>query len=228
MTDVLTPDVPAPRPLGRLRPLRRVAREATVRVLDVTVAVTVLVLAAPLVLVVYLLVRLSSPGSGLFRQVRVGADRREFVMYKFRTMRRDCDTAIHQEYVRRLLSGQVKPENGLYKLVDDPRVTRVGALLRRSSLDELPQLLNVLKGEMSIVGPRPCLPWEMERFPDWATDRFAVRPGLTGLWQVSGRNRLTMLDGLRLDVEYVARRTLVLNLVIMLRTVPALLGRGAR
>ena len=148
MTDILTPDVPAPRPLGRLRPLRRVAREATVRVLDVTVAVTVLVLAAPLVVVVYLLVRLSSPGSGLFRQVRVGADRREFVMYKFRTMRRDCDTAIHQEYVRRLLSGQVKPENGLYKLVDDPRVTRVGALLRRSSLDELPQLLNVLKGEM--------------------------------------------------------------------------------
>jgi lipopolysaccharide/colanic/teichoic acid biosynthesis glycosyltransferase len=135
---------------------------------------------------------------------------------------------VHQDYVRRLLAGEARPEGGLYKIGNDARVTRIGALLRKTSLDELPQLVNVLRGEMSVVGPRPCLPWERESFPDWATTRFAVRPGLTGLWQVSGRNRLTMLEGLRLDVEYVARRTLLLDLAILLRTVPALLGRGAR
>jgi lipopolysaccharide/colanic/teichoic acid biosynthesis glycosyltransferase len=188
----------------------------------------VLFLAAPLIVLVYLLVVLSSRGGGWFRQVRVGARRQEFVMYKFRTMRRDSDPAIHAEYVTRLLRGEVEPEGGLYKLSDDPRVTRVGAFLRRTSLDELPQLFNVLKGEMSIVGPRPCLPGEMVEFPLWASPRFDVRPGLTGLWQVSGRNRLTMTEGLRLDVDYVAHRTLLLYLVILLRTLPAVLERGAR
>jgi lipopolysaccharide/colanic/teichoic acid biosynthesis glycosyltransferase len=192
------------------------------------IASIALVLTAPLVLVVYLAVRLTSPGPGFFRQVRVGAGRRAFVMYKFRTMRRDADPAIHEAYVRGLLRGEVEPEDGLYKLADDPRVTKIGALLRRTSLDELPQLFNVLKGEMSLVGPRPCLPSELVEFPDWADRRFDVRPGLTGLWQVSGRNRLTMTEGLRLDVEYVARRTLLLYLVILVRTVPAVLGRGER
>ena len=228
MTDVPTPELlPAP-VAGRARALGDTARDVAVRALDLTVAVTVLVLAAPLIVVVYVLVRMSSPGPGLFRQVRVGADRREFVMYKFRTMRRDVDATVHQDYVRRLLKGEVQPERGLYKLADDARVTRVGAFLRRSSLDELPQLLNVLRGEMSVVGPRPCLPWEMECFPAWAGARFAVRPGLTGLWQVSGRSRLTMLDALRLDVEYVARRSVAFDLLILLRTIPVVLGRGAR
>jgi lipopolysaccharide/colanic/teichoic acid biosynthesis glycosyltransferase len=220
-------EVAAPRHLGRLRPSPR-GREAAVRGVDLVIAVTVLVLAAPLILAVHVLVRLSSRGGGYFRQVRVGAHRREFVMYKFRTMRCDSDTSIHEEYVSRLLQGEVEPEDGLYKLADDPRVTRVGALLRRTSLDELPQLFNVLRGDMSIVGPRPCLPHEMAAFPAWASPRFDVRPGLTGLWQVSGRNRLTMTEGLRLDVEYATRRTLALYLVILLRTVPAVLGRGAR
>jgi lipopolysaccharide/colanic/teichoic acid biosynthesis glycosyltransferase len=227
MSEVIPPEVAAPRHRGRLRPSPR-GREAAVRGLDLFIAVTVLVLASPLILAVYLLVRLSSRGGGWFRQVRVGAQRREFVMYKFRTMRRGCDATLHEEYVHRLLHGEVEPEDGLYKLADDPRITRIGALLRRTSLDELPQLFNVLKGEMSVVGPRPCLPHEMAEFPPWASPRFDVRPGLTGLWQVSGRNRLTMTEGLRLDVEYVARRSVALNLAILLRTVPAVLGRGAR
>ena len=227
MTEVLPPEVAAPRHRGRLRPIPR-GREAAVRGLDLVLASVALVLTAPLLLVVYAAVRLTSPGPGFFRQVRVGAGRREFVMYKFRTMRRDADPAIHEAYVRDLLRGRVEPEGGLYKLADDPRVTKVGGLLRRTSLDELPQLFNVLKGDMSLVGPRPCLPAELGEFPVWADRRFDVRPGLTGLWQVSGRNRLTMTEGLRLDVEYVARRSLSLYLVILLRTVPAVLAGGAR
>ena len=116
----------------------------------------------------------------------------------------------------------------MFKIVGDPRVTRVGELLRRFCLDELPQLLNVLVGNMSLVGPRPALPFEAVLFPEWAAPRYLVAPGVTGLWQVCGRNRLTMLQGLRLDVEYVERRGLALDLLILVRTVPAVLGRGAR
>jgi lipopolysaccharide/colanic/teichoic acid biosynthesis glycosyltransferase len=198
------------------------------RVLDVLVASGVLLLGAPVLLVVAVLVRTTSPGPVLFRQVRVGRDGAPFRMLKFRTMRHGCDDAVHRAYVGRLLTDRAEAQDGLYKLVDDPRVTRVGGVLRRLSLDELPQLVNVLRGDMSLVGPRPALPFEADLFPDWARPRYLVAPGLTGLWQVSGRNRLTMLEGLRLDVEYVERRGLGLDVLILLRTLPAVLGRGAR
>lgn len=198
------------------------------RGLDVVVATTALVLASPLLLVVAALVRLTSRGPALFRQTRVGLHGQPFQMLKFRTMRDGCDESIHRDYVERMLTDGVEPEDGLYKLATDHRITPLGALLRRTSIDEIPQLLNVIRGEMSLVGPRPALPWEAQMFPEWAGSRFTVRPGLTGMWQVSGRNRLTMLDGLRLDVEYVARRTLLLDLAILARTVPAVLGGGAR
>ena len=198
------------------------------RTLDLTAAVLLLVLASPLLLVVALAVRLTDPGPVIFRQTRVGRSGREFRMLKFRTMRTGCDDAVHRDYVRRLLADDVEAEDGLYKLADDPRVTRVGAVLRRLSIDELPQLVNVVKGEMSLVGPRPALPFEAELFPDWASARYLVAPGLTGLWQVCGRNRLTMLRGLELDVEYVERRSFGVDLLILLHTVPAVLGRGAR
>jgi lipopolysaccharide/colanic/teichoic acid biosynthesis glycosyltransferase len=149
-------------------------------------------------------------------------------MYKFRTMQVGCDARLHEDYVLRLLAGDAVPEDGLYKLPNDPRVTRIGPFLRRSSIDELPQLFNVLRGDMSLVGPRPCLPYELERLPPWATSRFDVRPGVTGLWQVSGRNRLTMVEGLRLDLDYVAHRNLWMDLVILVRTVRAVLEGGAR
>lgn len=202
--------------------------ELAKRVLDITLAATALVVSAPILLFVAVLVRVTSRGPVLFRQTRVGRTGAPFLMLKFRTMRHGCDDKTHRDYVRLLLADQAPAHDGLYKLVDDPRVTRVGAVLRRLSLDEVPQLLNVLKGDMSLVGPRPALDFEADLFPDWAAPRYLVAPGVTGLWQVSGRNRLTMLQGLELDVEYVERRSFVVDLLILARTVPAVLGRGAR
>lgn len=218
-------------PVARPIPVRGVSRIIPVglgkRSLDLILAFTGMVLAAPVLLAIYLWIRLTSPGPALFRQVRLGAGQREFVMYKFRTMRTDADPAVHQEYIRRMAAGEAEKVDGLYKLHCDPRITRAGAFLRKVSLDELPQLLNVLRGDMSLVGPRPVLPFEAELFPDWAMERFEVKPGLTGLWQVNGRNKLTMDEGLRYDLEYVATRSIRLDLLIMLKTVPAVFG-GAR
>jgi lipopolysaccharide/colanic/teichoic acid biosynthesis glycosyltransferase len=202
--------------------------ELAKRVLDITLAATALVVSAPILLFVAVLVRVTSRGPVLFRQTRVGRTGAPFLMLKFRTMRHGCDDKTHRDYVRLLLADQAPAHDGLYKLVDDPRVTRVGAVLRRLSLDEVPQLLNVLKGDMSLVGPRPALDFEADLFPDWAAPRYLVAPGVTGLWQVSGRNRLTMLQGLELDVEYVERRSFVVDLLILARTGPAVPGRGAR
>jgi lipopolysaccharide/colanic/teichoic acid biosynthesis glycosyltransferase len=147
-------------------------------------------------------------------------------MYKFRTMQADCSDALHRQFVTRLL-GEEEPGGSscpeVYKLTRDPRVTRVGAVLRRTSLDELPQLFNVLRGEMSLVGPRPMLPWEREMIDARHQDRFAVPAGMTGLWQVSGRSRLTFKQALDLDVEYARRCSLALDLLIVAKTVLILL-----
>ena len=221
---------------GETRPL--VTRTRRVRVAgagglakrcsDVVLTSLVLVPALPVLLAVWLLVRTTSSGPALFRQERVGLDGRPFVLLKFRSMYHGADERTHKEYVTRLLRGQVVAEDGLFKLSHDDRVTPVGRFIRRFSLDELPQLLNVVRGDMSLVGPRPALPWEVEMFPPWARSRFDVRPGITGLWQVSGRNRLTMLAGLELDVEYVSRRSFAFDVMILLRTLPAVLRRGGR
>ena len=210
-----------------LVPPARTRRPAK-RALDLVVAGLALVLTTPLLIVVYVLVRVSSPGPALFRQSRLGRGEQPFDLLKFRTMYVDSDEAPHREYVRRLLAGDAEPDQGLYKLAADQRVTRVGRILRRSSIDELPQLINVLRGDMSLVGPRPALPWEAALFPAWAEPRTRVPPGLTGLWQISGRNELTMLEGLRLDVEYVAHQSLLVDLGILLRTVPTVLAAKGR
>ena len=207
---------------------RRVTQQSSFRILDLTVSTLLLLVTLPLLLLLALAVRCSGPGPVLFRQTRVGRGGSPFRMLKFRTMHDGCAESPHRDYVTLLLAGQASPTDGLYKLAGDPRVTRIGALLRRTSLDELPQLLNVLRGHMSLVGPRPCLTWEFDLLPEWSAPRFTVRPGMTGLWQISGRNRLGMLDGLRLDVDYVARKSLVLDLVILVRTIPAVLLDGAR
>lgn len=196
--------------------------------MDLLLASIGMVLLSPLMLVLLVLVRATSPGPALFRQTRVGAGRRTFVMMKFRTMRTDADQQLHLDYVRRLIAGEVEAVNGLYKLDHDPRITKVGAFLRKTSLDELPQLLNVLRGEMSLVGPRPMLPAELELLPHWAAVRFGVPPGITGLWQVSGRNRLTMMQGLRIDVDYTHRRSVWFDVMVLLRTIPAVLSSSAR
>jgi lipopolysaccharide/colanic/teichoic acid biosynthesis glycosyltransferase len=221
--------VPVPEPAAALRPVMASrGYEMGKRAFDIALATVLLMVSFPVLLVVAVLVRATSPGPVLFRQTRVGRAGAPFQMLKFRTMRQGCDDGAHRAYIRSLLADQAEAHEGLYKLVDDPRVTRVGAVLRRLSIDELPQLLNVLKGDMTLVGPRPALPFEVELFPEWATPRYQAAPGLTGLWQVSGRNRLTMLQGLELDVEYVECRSFLVDLLILLRTVPAVLGGGAR
>jgi lipopolysaccharide/colanic/teichoic acid biosynthesis glycosyltransferase len=198
------------------------------RTLDVAGALTGLLIASPFLLGIALWVRSESPGPALFRQVRVGAGGRPFTLYKFRSMRLEGDDRALRELIEAELRGESTQSDGSTKL-DDPRVTRSGRFLRRTSLDEVPQLLNVLRGEMSLVGPRPCLPWEAELFPAEFSARFAVRPGLTGLWQVTGRSTVGTLDMLRLDVQYARDQRLGLDLRILLSTVPSLLrGSGAR
>ena len=203
---------------------RRIAK----RSLDVVVSATALLLLSPLMLVLAAIIGLTSRGPALFRQTRAGLNAEPFLMFKFRTMRVGCSDEVHRQYVTRLLASEAVSVDGLYKLDHDPRVTRVGAFLRRWSLDELPQFLNVLRGDMSLVGPRPALPWELEMLPSSAQARFEVPPGLTGLWQVSGRNQLTMLEGLELDIQYVAQPGMRQDLKILARTLPALIRPGAR
>jgi lipopolysaccharide/colanic/teichoic acid biosynthesis glycosyltransferase len=201
---------------------------AAKRAMDLLLASGMLLAFSPVMVVIALLIRLTSPGPVLFRQVRVGYWQSPFVMLKFRTMHQGIDDTIHRSYVTAMLTGQIasaEAERGIFKLTRDPRVTSIGSFLRRTSLDELPQLINVLRGQMSLVGPRPVLPWEGKLFEPWDRVRFAVRPGITGLWQVTGRNALMMQQALDLDVEYALRRTILLDLVILLRTIPSVLFR---
>ena len=196
-------------------------RHPASRAVDVVGAAVALVVLAPVMALAAVAVACTSRGPLLFKQQRVGQDGRLFVMLKFRTMFTGNDDTLHREYVRRLLSDPsllTVNAQGIYKLVDDPRITRVGRWLRMTSIDELPQLINVLRGEMALVGPRPALPWEAALFSPHHQRRFAVPPGMTGLWQTSGRCRLTMAQALDLDVEYVERQSLRLDLAILART----------
>ena len=204
------------------RPRTRRVAQRTLDVVDVGLGIVVL---SPLMLVLAVLVRATSPGPALFRQTRLGQFGRRFRILKFRTMTLGCSDELHRRYVTRLLcDGELSAEgDGIYKLGGDPRVTRLGRVLRRTSLDELPQLFNVLRGDMSLVGPRPMLPWEFELLRPVHHSRFAVPAGLTGLWQVGGRNALTMAQALDLDVEYVRTGGLLLDLRILARTVGVLL-----
>jgi lipopolysaccharide/colanic/teichoic acid biosynthesis glycosyltransferase len=200
------------------------------RALDIVVASVALVILGPAIALMACLVRWTSAGPAFFRQERLGRRGQPFTLLKLRTMRADNDDRIHREYVTSLLAedqSSAAQRGGLYKLDGDPRITALGAWLRRTSLDELPQLCNVLRGQMSLVGPRPVLPWEAELFQESDRERFDVKPGITGLWQVSGRNKLSYREALALDVEYARRRTVSLDLQILIRTVPAVL-RGAR
>jgi lipopolysaccharide/colanic/teichoic acid biosynthesis glycosyltransferase len=202
--------------------------EAVRRLVDVVVCVVLLAVVLVPLLLIALAIRLDDKGPALFRQERVGLGGRRFTLLKFRTMHQDVGDRALRDLIARELRGEDTVEDGSSKLNNDRRVTRVGSFLRRTSLDELPQLWNVLHGNMTLVGPRPCLHWEAEMFPAEFAPRFDVRPGLTGLWQVSGRSALGTLEMLELDVRYVRSRSLRSDLGILLRTVPALLGSGAR
>ena len=195
--------------------------DLTKRAIDLAVAGAALLLLAPLLVAVTAVIAVGSHGSPVFRQWRVGRFGRRFRMWKFRTMVSDA------EQRRSELLAQSREADWLH-LDHDPRVTPVGRVLRRMSLDELPQLLNVLRGDMSLVGPRPLPPVENERLPDWSVPRLGVRPGLTGLWQVRGRTQLDLSSMLALDCEYVAGVSWRTDLKILALTVPAVLtGRGA-
>ena len=197
------------------------------RGLDLVLASAALLLLAPVVAVVVLAIAVSSPGPVVFRQRRLGRDLNPFTVLKFRTMHANADSAPHREYVRTLIDSQDQgsSQGGLYKLAVDDRVTRVGRLLRKTSLDELPQLWNVIRGEMALVGPRPVIPYEAELYPSAYLARFAVKPGVTGLWQVSGRNERTYEEMVRLDVEYAERSSIGLDLLILAKTVWVVLIR---
>jgi len=193
------------------------------RAVDVIGALVLLVVSAPVIAVVATMVKLSSPGPVIFRQERAGLGGRPFTIYKFRTMRQDAESAKHK------LRGRSEQDGPAFKLSDDPRVTPVGSILRKTSMDELPQLINVLKGEMSLVGPRPLPVDESAGCNQWQKRRLEVTPGLTCVWQVKGRSRVTFEQWARMDIGYLSRRTLAGDLKLILQTVPAvLLRRGAR
>ena len=213
-------------------PSHRLAQAAK-RTLDIAGSTACLVVFGPVLLCVAAAVKLTSKGPVFFRQQRVGEAGQPFTMFKFRTMQMNCDPRIHQEYVEKFIQSNQAATSGkdaVFKLVNDPRVTSVGDFLRRSSLDELPQFWNVLRGEMSLVGPRPPLPYEVARYKQWHRRRvLEAKPGITGLWQVTGRSRTTFDEMVRLDLRYARTRSVWNDLNILLATPKAvLIGKGAR
>ena len=205
--------------------VRSGAGPAIKRAFDFTASGLALVLVSPVLAVVALLIAVDSRGPVLFRQSRLGQGLEPFTVLKFRTMQASASDRAHREYIARLAAGE-DDGDGLKKLTVDPRVTRIGRLLRRLSIDELPQLLNVVRGDMSLVGPRPAIEYELEHYDPKHYERFSVKPGITGLWQVSGRNRLGFLEMLDLDVEYARTAGIVLDLKILAKT-PLAAVRGA-
>jgi lipopolysaccharide/colanic/teichoic acid biosynthesis glycosyltransferase len=212
------------------------------RCIDLSLAALVLILLLPVLLLIAVLIKIDSSGPVFFTHERVGAKRLQvqgkatwvvgnFRMHKFRSMVQNADSALHEAYIRDFVEGRVQPNEGpegKFKLTNDPRVTRIGKVLRRTSLDELPQLLNVLKGQMSLVGPRPVPPYEVACYRPGDHKRLTALPGITGLWQVNGRCRVSFEEMIDMDLEYIKNASLRLDLQILFQTIPAVLcGRGA-
>lgn len=206
------------------------------RAIDVFGSVLAVVLFAPIFLIIAATIKVTSKGPILFKQKRVGQYGKQFTFLKFRSMRVNNDASVHEEYVKKLIAGEAQrnPSNGdgegVYKLTDDSRITKIGAFLRRTSLDEMPQFLNVLKGDMSLVGPRPAIPYEVAAYKTWHRRRILdVKPGITGLWQVNGRNRVTFDEMVRLDLRYAKVWSPWMDIKILLLTPRAVfLGEGAQ
>jgi lipopolysaccharide/colanic/teichoic acid biosynthesis glycosyltransferase len=201
--------------------------ELVKRLIDLITSATILVLLSPVWIVIAVAIRATSPGPALFERTVVGQASRKFTYYKFRTMRQGDDSH-HREWLKDFVTRDRAYAGGEFKVRDDPRVTRLGRLLRRTSLDEVPQLINVLKGEMSVVGPRPPIEYEYELYDERAKRRLAVKPGITGLYQITARSKVPFSKMLELDLEYIQKRSLWLDLSIMFRTPLAMIhGRGA-
>ncbi|MGE5429460.1 MAG: exopolysaccharide biosynthesis polyprenyl glycosylphosphotransferase [Syntrophomonadaceae bacterium] len=199
------------------------------RIVDLIVASATFIIIFPLMLIIALLVKVTSPGAILFKQLRVGKNGKHFKMYKFRTM---YSTGSEDERRKQMMIEFMKNNKSTgedTKVIDESRVTRIGKILRKTSLDELPQLMNVLKGEMSLVGPRPCVPYEYENYENWQKRRVSVLPGCTGVWQVSGRSSVSFNDSVILDLYYVHNISVLLDIMLLLKTIPVMLfSRGGR
>jgi lipopolysaccharide/colanic/teichoic acid biosynthesis glycosyltransferase len=204
---------------------------ATKRMIDVVGSLTLLAILSPILIIIAVVIKLTSRGPVLFRQKRIGEYGTPFTFFKFRSMYINNDSSEHKEYVCQLIAGQAEKRSangngtGVFKLTNDPRITPLGRILRRASLDELPQLVNVLRGEMSLVGPRPPVPYEVEAYATWHRRRLLeAKPGITGLWQVYGRSRVEFDDMVRLDLRYARDCSPLLDLKILLQTPRAVMG----
>jgi lipopolysaccharide/colanic/teichoic acid biosynthesis glycosyltransferase len=209
------------------------------RCLDVILASLALIVLLPLLLLITVLILLDSPGPVVFTQKRVGAKRQrlgrqaiwmiqDFTMYKFRSMVENADPSVHEAYIREFVEGRAQAteeSGGKFKLTNDPRVTRIGHFLRKYSLDELPQLVNVLKGDMSLVGPRPVPPYEVACYGNGHHKRLAALPGITGYWQVKGRCQVSFEEMIRMDLEYLRNASFGYDLKILFLTIPAVISR---
>lgn len=206
----------------------RVSRNIPKRILDVIASSIILIALIPLYLLIVLLIKIDSKGPAIFKQRRIGEKGSEFTMYKLRTMRTNSDAKVHRDYMTKLIrcgGDDLRGDSGCFKLERDLRVTRLGCFLRKTSIDELPQIINVLKGEMSLVGPRPALPYEVEMYEPWHTNRLLVRPGITGLWQVSGRSEKSFDEMVELDLAYVENWSLLTDARIIFKTIFVVIDR---
>ena len=188
------------------------------RIIDFSLSTVALVISSPLLLIVAILIKLESKGPVIFSQKRVGLNGKEFKMYKFRSM------VFNAEELKEKLAKQNEMSGPMFKIKDDPRVTKIGNFIRKTSIDELPQLINILKGDMSLVGPRPSLPKEVSEFEPWMLERLNVKPGLTCYWQVSGRNNIDFIEWMKLDLQYVKDRSFLLDLKLIFKTFFVLFG----
>jgi len=188
------------------------------RTIDILGSSIGLLVLSPLFVFVAIVIKIVSPGPAFFKQERVGYLGKNFNLLKFRTMRVSNDATVHRQYLKELINGDSNEEKPMEKLDNDSRIIPIGNILRKSCIDELPQLLNVLFGEMSLVGPRPCIPYEAEEYHRWHIRRFDITPGMTGLWQVSGKNKTTFNEMIRLDIKYFAIQSFLLDIKILLIT----------
>ncbi|MDD5449168.1 MAG: sugar transferase [Candidatus Omnitrophica bacterium] len=192
------------------------------RLTDIAVSLLCIILLTPFFLAIAIIIRIDSKGPAVFRQIRIGQDGKPFLFFKFRTMRYDAEKL--KEGMRHLSD----MEGPIFKIKRDPRITRIGRFLRRTSIDEFPQLFNVLKGDMTLIGPRPPLVEEVRKYGKREMRRLSVKPGMTGLWQVSGRNDISFLEWMELDLYYIEHRSITLDINILIRTIPAVLScKGA-
>jgi exopolysaccharide biosynthesis polyprenyl glycosylphosphotransferase len=188
------------------------------RVFDIFAAISLLLVLLPLLIIVAIMIKLTSRGKVLYVQERNGFQGKIFKMYKFRSMIMNADTLINE------LESKNEAQGPMFKIKDDPRVTKVGRFIRKTSIDELPQLFNIIRGEMTFVGPRPPLPEEVAKYESWHKLRLSVKPGLTGLWQISGRSHVGFEEMIRMDLRYIRERSIIYDIKIIIKTIPVIFG----